>query len=105
MKLETALGRSSRPCVAAGLILVMGLTFFDRQAAATPDELEYFHECEARITRNSARLRHCKWSRRLKPRRGQRKIGHRQIACFRFVDCAQWAAHTAWMNGLTLTTS
>lgn len=45
MKPETALSRSSRSCVAAGLILVMGLTFFERQAAATPDELEYFHEC------------------------------------------------------------
>jgi hypothetical protein len=45
MKPKKELNRSSQFCVAAGLILVMGLAFFDRQAAAAADELEYFHEC------------------------------------------------------------
>jgi hypothetical protein len=31
--------------VAAGLALITGLALFDQQAAAAPDELEYFHEC------------------------------------------------------------
>ena len=45
MKAEIALSRSSQCCVATGLIIVLGLAFFDRQGAAASDELEYFHEC------------------------------------------------------------
>lgn len=40
-----ALSRSSKFCVAAGLIIVVGLAFLDREAAAASDELGYFHEC------------------------------------------------------------
>jgi hypothetical protein len=45
MKPEIAFGRLARSCIAPGLILVLGLWSFDRQAAAASDELEYFHEC------------------------------------------------------------
>jgi hypothetical protein len=45
MKRGIALTGSSIFCVAAGLALIMDVALFDRQAAAAPDELEYFHEC------------------------------------------------------------
>jgi hypothetical protein len=45
MKRELAFGGTAQPGLGAGLILVMGLCFFARQAAAASDELEYFHEC------------------------------------------------------------
>jgi len=38
-------GRSVRSCTAPGIILFAGLLLFDQQAAAAPDELDYFHGC------------------------------------------------------------
>lgn len=42
---EMVVGRSVRSCTAPGIILFAGLLLFDRQAAAAPDELDYFHGC------------------------------------------------------------